>query len=240
MKRKNRKTKASEYDTKYSHIPIDPKERLNWLYDELKVTEAEGWDILKTRDLMYTSLYYNDINIILYEVPEGTPRPRARLINRKNLANMALSNSNFIQIYSITGAEDNAYMRRLVSEEEFRNLDQLICTPCIVTIDAFFKTPSSFNKKDKILSEIGLIRPLVKPDWDNIGKKYSDMFNTNVWLDDQFTVSGTVNKFYSCLPRVEIKLKYMNEVYNLNQFRAINGRQDFNPENMELNYFRLE
>lgn len=240
MKRKNRAVKAIEYEEKYSSIPIDPKERLSWLYDELKISDSEAWEILKTRDLMYTSLYYNDINIILYEVPEGTPRPRARLINRKNLANMALSNSSFIQVYSITGAEDNAYMKRLLTEDELKKLDQLICTPCIVTIDAFFKTPSSFTKKDKVLAEIGLIRPLVKPDWDNIGKKYSDMFNSNVWLDDQFTISGTVNKFYSCLPRVEIKLKYMNQVYNLNQFRAINGRQDFDTETMKLNYFRLD
>ena len=36
------------------------------------------------------SLYYNDLFITLYEEPEGTPRPRARLVNRYNMSNMAL------------------------------------------------------------------------------------------------------------------------------------------------------
>ena len=44
---------------------------------------------------------------------------------------------------------------------------------------------------------------------DNIGKKYSDMFNSNIWLDDKLVISGTVNKFLSELPRVEIYVRYL-------------------------------
>ena len=42
MKRKTRKVKAEEYEKKYSHIPIDYKERLNWLYDTLKINERQA------------------------------------------------------------------------------------------------------------------------------------------------------------------------------------------------------
>ena len=102
--------------------------------------------------------------------------------------------------------------------------NQQLCTPLEITYDAFFKTPSGFNKVDTVLAEVGLVRPLTKPDWDNIGKKYSDMYNSNIWLDDSFVVSGTVNKYYSILPRVEIRLKYLNMVYNRYQYNAIRNR----------------
>ena len=115
-------------------------------------------------------------------------------------------------------------MKRLINNNDFMQFNQQLCTPLEITYDAFFKTPSGFNKVDTVLAEVGLIRPLTKPDWDNIGKKYSDMYNSNIWLDDSFVVSGTVNKYYSILPRVEIRLKYLNMVYNRYQYNAIRNR----------------
>ena len=183
-KRKTRLQKADEYEKKFSHIPVDYKERLEWLYDTLHITEREAYDIMDKRGRMLSALQYSDVNIILFEVPEGSPRPRFRLVNRSNLSNMALSNPNFVHVYSLTGHEDNVYMKRLLTQQEFEGLNQLICTPCNVDIQAYLKTPSYYNRSDTILAEIGLIRPITKPDWDNIEKKYSDMFNKNVWLDD--------------------------------------------------------
>ena len=71
MKRKTRKQKASEYTEKFGHIPVDYKERLEWLYDKLKITDKEAYDILDTHRLMVSSLEYQAINIVLFEVPEG-------------------------------------------------------------------------------------------------------------------------------------------------------------------------
>lgn len=177
MKRKTRKQKSEEYSEKFGHIPIDYKERLNWLYDELHITEKEAYSILEDHRNMVSSLQYQMINIILFEVPEGSPRPRFRLVNRNNLSNMAMSNPNFVHVYSLTGAEDNLYMKRLVSQHEFEGLNHMIHTPCIVDMYAYLKTPNSYNRKEKILAEVGLIRPITKPDWDNIEKKYSDAMN---------------------------------------------------------------
>jgi len=125
-------------------------------------------------------------------------------------------------------------MRRLV-DEELIALDGLINTPCIVEYNAFLKTPNSFNITDKVLAEIGIIRPvMMKPDWDNIGKKYCDMYNHNVWLDDSLVIDGTVRKYYSILPRVEIRLRYLNCVYNKVQYNTIINRKDY--DNKELFY----
>lgn len=233
---KSRSQKALNYEDKYSDIPKDYEERLNWLYDTLNIKESKSEEILNKRDQMMSSLYYTDIDIILYEEPEGSPRPRFRLVNRKNIANMAISNPNFIHVYSPTGASDNRFMKRIVAEDELLQLNNLICTPCDIRCCTFSKTPSSFSKVDTFLAEIGIHRPLAKPDWDNIGKKYSDMFNANIWLDDIFVIDGTVSKYYSVLPRVEIKIRYLNMVYNKYQYNSITNRKDYD-QNSNLQYF---
>lgn len=230
MSRKTRKQKSTEYESKFGNIPIDYEGRLSWLYDELKISDQQAFEILNKRDMMIRDLSYYDTNIILFEVPEGSPRPRFRLVNRSNLSNMAMSNPSFIHVYSLTGREDNMYMKRLMSQEDFTALDSMICTPCIIDINAFLKTPSYYNREDIILAEIGLHRPISKPDWDNLGKKYSDMFNANVWLDDTLVIDGSIHRYYSVLPRVEIRLRYLNMVYNKHQFKNITHRSDYRNE----------
>ena len=236
MKRKTRNQKHLEYEEKYGDIPVDYKERLQYLYDKLKISDSQAFDILQKRDMMIQSLYYYDTQIILFEIPEGSPRPRFRIVNRANLSNMAISNPNFVHVYSLTGKEDNVFMKRLMNQEDFNALDSMICTPCIIDIYMFFKTPSSYNREDTILAEIGLHRPITKPDWDNGGKKYSDMFNANVWLDDTLVIDGSVHKYYSILPRVEIRLRYLNMVYNTHQYNNIITRVDYDDAS-NLKYF---
>lgn len=232
---KSRKIKESEYQQKYSNIPKDFQERLYWMYDHYRMTESKEKEILNKRDRMMNELYFMELFIILYEEPEGTPRPRFRLVNRKNLANEAIKNSQFVHVYSITGAEDNKFMHRLVTEGELLSINQLLYTPCDIEYNAFLKTPKAFNTVDTYLAELGCIRPITKPDWDNLGKKYSDMYNGNVWMDDNLVIKATVNKYYSILPRVEIKLKYLNMLYNKYQYNSMIKREGIG-ENVE--YFK--
>lgn len=227
---KNRKQKKINYDINYSGIPLDYYDRLSYMTDLYKLSENKMNEIIAKKINMERNLTYYDLNIVLYEEPEGTPRPRFRLVNRKNFANQAITNSSFVHVYSINAKDDFLYMRRLM-ETELLSLNQLINTPCIIEFDAYFKTPSSFSITDKFMAELGLINPITKPDWDNIGKKYSDMYNHNVWLDDSLVKKGTVEKFYSILPRVEIKLRYLNCVYNKYQYNMITNRKDFQEGN---------
>ena len=101
MKRKTRNQKHAEYEEKYGDIPVDYKERLSYLYDKLKVTEQQAFDILQKRYMMIDALKLYDTQIILFEVPEGSPRPRFRIVNRSNLSNMAMANPNFVHVYSL-------------------------------------------------------------------------------------------------------------------------------------------
>lgn len=184
-------------------------------------------DILCKRDMMLQNLFFYECNVVqLLEIPEGSVRPRFRIINKANFNKEAIM-SQFVHVYTPHAAEDHVYMKKLC-ENELNNLDSLINTPCVVEYNAFYPIPASYNATDVILSEIGLIRPSIdKPDWDNLGKKYCDMYNHNIWLDDALVYDGSVHKYYSALPRVEIKLKYMNTVYNKQQYKRIISRKDY-------------
>lgn len=224
--RKNRIEKSIEYEEKYGNIPVDFNERLSYMYDLYNINEKKANEIINKRDGMMSSLYYTQFKVILFEEPEGSPRPRFRLVNRFNLLDQAKSNSNFVHVYSVNAKEDSMYMKRLM-DTGLNELEHIIHTPCIVDYNIYMRTPSVFNITDIFLSELGLIRPICKPDWDNIGKKYSDMYNSNVWLDDTLVISGSVNKYYSILPRVEIDLRYLNTLYNKYQYNKISKKLDF-------------
>jgi hypothetical protein len=64
------------------------------------------------------------------------------------------------------------------------------------------------------------------------------MFNANVWLDDTLVIDGAIHKYYSVLPRIEIRLRYLNMVYNRYQYNSITNRVDYNEE-YNLQYFHL-
>lgn len=234
---KSRKQRMSEYDIRYHGIPKDYNERLSWMYDTLHISNTKAAEILARRDGMIRELYYTSFQIVLYEDPVGSIRPRARSINRKNVIDVAKRDPSFIHIYSPNAKENSMYMKRVIEDSDFAKLEQLICTPCDVVYTSYIRTPNSWSAINKFLCEIGLERPMVKPDWDNIGKCYSDMYNGNVWLDDMLTIEGLSRKFYSMLPRVEIQLNYLNMVYNKYQYDQIINRKDFDPMAMNLTYY---
>lgn len=219
------KQRENAYKAKYGNIPLDYKERLSWLYETLKIDDVTANKIIAERSRRIENIYYNQLSIILYLVPEGAKRPRYRRISRSNILEAAKGNE-FIHVYSPGASQNHAYMKRVV-ESELDGLTQLICTPCDVHYRAFIPTPSTFNRTEVFMAEVGLSRPVFKPDWDNIGKLYSDMYNSNIWLDDALTVTGRVDKFYSVLPRVEIDLLYMNALYNKYQYDSIVNRKDY-------------
>ena len=231
---KSKKQKMIEYEQKYGHIPKDYKTRLEYLYDTLKISDLKAQEILQARNSYINSTYYEIVRMVFYEIPEYTPRPRARLVTKNGVLNSIGTNS-FIQVYSITGKSNKEYMK-MYTKENLSHLNQLLCTPCDIEFRAYFPTPKYYNKTQIFLAEIGLDRPLIKPDFDNIEKSYSDAFTGNVWIDDIVVVDATFRKYYSILPRMEIDLMYSNQLCNNHQYKAMIRRKDFTEE-MNISYF---
>lgn len=233
---KNKKQKILEYHDKYNHIPKGYIERLEWLYETLNIDDKKSDEILRARENFINTTYYKTLNLVFYEIPEYTPRPRARIINRAGVINAATGNNSFIQVYSITGRQNREYME-MYTKQNLSELEQLLCTPCDIEYNTYFPTPSYYNKTQIFLAEIGLDRPIIKPDFDNIEKSYADAFTGNIWIDDIVVVDASFHKYYSVLPRVEIILKYSNQLCNNHQYKSMINRKDFTDE-MNVDYFK--
>lgn len=78
--------------------------------------------------------------------------------------------------------------------------------PLKMLITAYFAIPKSATVKASEEMIKGLIRPLKRPDADNIAKAICDALNGVAYADDKQIVRLTVAKYYSIWPRVEIEI----------------------------------
>ena len=81
-----------------------------------------------------------------------------------------------------------------------------------VRIIAYFPIPKSKSKKVQEAMRTHKIRPIVKCDWDNIGKIVCDALNKIAYHDDKQVVDGQVRKFYGDVPRVVVVIQDAAEV----------------------------
>ncbi len=79
-------------------------------------------------------------------------------------------------------------------------------------ITAYYPIAKSARKSDREAMESGKIRPVTKPDTDNIIKAVLDALNGLAYEDDSKVVSVNAKKYYSAEPRVEVTLSDGKEV----------------------------
>ena len=127
-------------------------------------------------------------------LPKASPRRR-----RRRLPNGKL-------LFDVKGANDHKqYLKWYLKDEDI----ELISTPVKFTCRVYLPIPKSMKSAEKVCAELGLIRPIGKPDWDNLAKTYCDMIQGTVLYDDKLIVEGHLYKYYSIKPRIEISLSYM-------------------------------
>lgn len=78
--------------------------------------------------------------------------------------------------------------------------------PVDVEVFAAFPVPQSWSRSKRANALLGLTRPTVKPDWENIAKML-DAFNEVVWRDDRQVVDGCIRKVYSDTPCLRITVR---------------------------------
>lgn len=79
--------------------------------------------------------------------------------------------------------------------------------PIRMTIEAQFSVPKSFSKRKAVVASEGGIRPLTKPDVDNIAKIICDALNGIAYKDDTQIVALTVSKKYAVEPKVIVTVE---------------------------------
>ena len=83
--------------------------------------------------------------------------------------------------------------------------------PLAMKIRAYYSIPASASKKRQAAMEAGEIRPVKKPDADNIIKVVADSLNQVAYRDDADLVKVELEKFYSWQPRIEVEIKSLEE-----------------------------
>lgn len=76
-----------------------------------------------------------------------------------------------------------------------------------LTIIAYRSIPKSTSNKRRLLKEQKEIRPITRPDTDNISKAVCDSLNKLAFRDDSQITTLIVKKYYATIPRVEIEIE---------------------------------
>lgn len=188
MKKTKRKN-IERYKKEFQDIPIDQVDRI-YEYMESRKFNKKNIEHLYSRIKDISGIKEKYIKIVFYIIPEATPRPR-----------MGIGH-----FYVKNAKSNNDFVKLMVKNK--KDLYHFITTPCEFIVKNYFPIPKSFNKTDTLLAEMGLIDVITRPDWDNLGKTYSDMVQKYILADDSLITIGSSYKFYSLKPRVEIFIKY--------------------------------
>ena len=85
----------------------------------------------------------------------------------------------------------------------FKPFENALC----VDLTFYLGIPSSWAKQKKLQAIQGQIRPISRPDTDNLVKSVTDAINGLLWVDDAIITDLTARKRYTGeLARVEIKI----------------------------------
>lgn len=141
--------------------------------------------------------------MILFELqgdPVGWQRSGVRIVKPK-------FGKQFATLY--TPAETRAYEKALgMAAKVAMRGRPLLAGPLRLTVTAFMPVPASWSRKKRDAALSGVIRPTVKPDWDNIGKM-TDALKDVVWVDDTQVVDGHVLKVYDERPRLRVEIEVL-------------------------------
>lgn len=171
----------------YEDIPLASDDIVKMLAEKLSSNKLD--DIEKRIDIA-KKLEWKMLHIVLDLEPKPTPRPRY---------------SGRTGAFYVKGAHSNKiFFKKYISDRDLPFITGALKVDC----RCYLKTPSSLSKSDTLLAELGYIRPISKPDWDNLGKTYSDMLTDVLILDDAHIIDGRCSKYYSLHPRIEMDIEY--------------------------------
>lgn len=185
----------SETDMKpinYEQFPEDRLDLAMTLMQELNISDKELLAIEQEIRSIQDESKYMEMDLIYY----GEPKAQARARHSK-LGDFFYDPSQSLKAWLVEQITTQL-------PKNFKPIEGSIEMSCV-----FYKSMAkSLPKKTKILMELGLIKCFTKPDMDNFVKLVQDACNKVLYKDDAQIVLLHAEKFYSCKPRVLIKLKF--------------------------------
>ena len=93
--------------------------------------------------------------------------------------------------------------------------------PIMIKITAYMSIPSSDPQWKKEAKAEGYLRPIKKPDSDNIEKAIWDALSGHVWTDDSRIIDNRCILFYSDKPRTDVTIHLYREVASFKEWKQI-------------------
>ena len=180
---------------------IDPENEKNYVQMMNSLNSSKQAELGTVVRVCRKGIKWKSVSFTIPTAPVPSHRPR-------------LSNN---RIYVPGAAKNATYFNRHV----LPTLNGLmISTPCKVDARFYIKTPSSFNKIQMLLAELGLIRPWGRNgDVDNFSKTVLDQIQPNekrghvgILKDDALVFEMNSRKYYSVTPRSEVTITYMDSI----------------------------
>lgn len=196
------------YQEEYGNVSKDHLDRIYEFLDGVKDTQLKG-----IRDDIENNLdtKWKTISFIFYFIPKATPRARL---------------SGFGKHFYVADAMNNRKLMEKFVKEELSDFN-IITTACKFYCDCYFPIPKTMNKSEKLRAELKLVNNLTKPDWDNLGKTYSDMIQNTIIMDDSLIIEGRVRKYYSSKPRIELTIEYADRYDSKYNMKNITRRKQY-------------
>lgn len=190
----------AEYRAIYGKIPDDLEGRLAFILGKkLEDPRMKNEIIKKSRSIK--RIKWLSCKFTMWKIVKPSARPRFT------------RSQGFIKTYVPRARENGDWFENFFNENNL----SIIETPCIINIDVYEKTPTSFNRRDAFLAETDIIRPSKRTgDVDNYAKSVLDMIQHGMLADDSLVFETKVGRHYSIKPHVDVDIKYMEKWPDLN------------------------
>ena len=137
------------------------------------------------------------INLVIYGTPVPQSRPKFARIGNHVTAYDPAKSKNYKQLVRLWATN------QLKKIDGFKPLQNALC----VEADFYLGIPTSWSKKKRVEASCGVIRPIKKPDLDNLYKAVTDALNGLVWADDAIITDVQIRKRYTAdTARVELRI----------------------------------
>ncbi|MNT35875.1 Endodeoxyribonuclease RusA [compost metagenome] len=97
--------------------------------------------------------------------------------------------------------------KHVIGVEARKHVKNPLESPVLINVNFYYPIPVSFNKAKREQARTGQLRPITKPDLDNVVKGLADSLNKIAWKDDNQIVSITAHKYYADEPKIEIQIE---------------------------------
>jgi Holliday junction resolvase RusA-like endonuclease len=183
------------YQEAFGNIPNDQLGRIAYILGN-RIDNEKFNDGVTTAAKKIKGIKWSKLSFTMWKIVRPSARPR---VSR---------NMGYIHMYVPHAKEEGDWFSEFAKENNL----PIIETPCILHMKIYEKTPSSFSIKNKVLAELGFIRPWKRTgDFDNYAKGISDAIQHGMLKDDCLVIESSQKLYYSIKPHAQIDISFMTK-----------------------------